>query len=119
MNRNNSAPRRWIVSLLRAELRYTQRREAFHHCDLSPARIRGTSPDRVSTLPPPITISTIYINGDILTGAHLLPDDPSPFSARVSAIAISEDGRIAASGDNSSVLLRKTDNTKVIDLNGA
>ncbi|WP_035349287.1 amidohydrolase [Edaphobacter aggregans] len=70
-------------------------------------------------IPPPLTISTIYINGNILTGAHLRPDDPSPTPARVSAIAIGGSGAITAVGEDSAVLFRKTANTKIIDLHGA
>jgi hypothetical protein len=62
--------------------------------------------------------TVIYIHGDILTGAHLRPNDPSPTPARVTALAIA-DGRILAAGTDADILKTKTAQTKVIDLHGA
>jgi predicted amidohydrolase YtcJ len=61
---------------------------------------------------------TIYIHGNILTGTHLQPGDPSRTPARVTAIAIAS-GKIQAAGTDASILKQKGPNTKVIDLNGA
>src|SRR5271168_892547 len=61
---------------------------------------------------------TIFIHGNILTGAHLRPGDPSPTPAKVTAIAIAN-GRILAAGTDADLLKLKGPNTKVIDLNGA
>jgi predicted amidohydrolase YtcJ len=61
---------------------------------------------------------TIYIHGNILTGAHLRPNDPSPTPAKVTALAIAE-GKILAAGTDADVLKTKTPQTKIIDLNGA
>ena len=65
--------------------------------------------------PPP---ETIFLHGNILTGAHLRPNDPSPTPAKVSAIAITN-GKILAAGTDAEVLKLRTPKTKVIDLNGA
>jgi predicted amidohydrolase YtcJ len=61
---------------------------------------------------------TIYIRGDILTGAHLRSNDPSPTAAKVTALAIA-DGKILAAGTDADILKIKTPETKIIDLNGA
>ena len=61
---------------------------------------------------------TIYLHGDILTGAHLQPTDPSPTPARVTAIAVSK-GIITAVGSDAAILKLKSPATKVVDLNGA
>jgi predicted amidohydrolase YtcJ len=61
---------------------------------------------------------TIYIHGNILTGAHLRPNDPSPTPAKVTALAIA-DGKILAAGTDADVLKTKSPQTKIIDLNGA
>ena len=60
----------------------------------------------------------LYIHGDILTGAHLRPGDPSATPARVTAVAIAK-GRILAFGSDTEMLKLKTESTKVVDLNGA
>jgi hypothetical protein len=61
---------------------------------------------------------TIYIHGNILTGAHLRPNDPSAIPAKVTALAIA-DGKILAAGTDADILKTKTPQTKIIDLNGA
>ena len=62
--------------------------------------------------------TTIYIHGNILTGAHLRADDTSDTPAKVTAIAIAN-GKILAVGDDATIQALKSPNTKVIDLNGA
>ncbi|WP_260739200.1 amidohydrolase [Tunturiibacter lichenicola] len=64
------------------------------------------------------TADTIYIHGNILTGTHLRPNDPSPTPEKVAALAIA-DGKILAAGSDSTILKLKTPKTKVIDLHGA
>ncbi|HKO18084.1 MAG TPA: amidohydrolase [Acidobacteriaceae bacterium] len=61
---------------------------------------------------------TLYIHGDIFTGAHLLTSDTSPTAARVSALAVSH-GSITAAGSDADILKLKTPQTRVIDLHGA
>jgi predicted amidohydrolase YtcJ len=61
---------------------------------------------------------TLYIHGNILTGAHLKPSDPSPTPTRVTALAISN-GTILAAGTDAEILKLKSPQTKVIDLQGA
>jgi predicted amidohydrolase YtcJ len=61
---------------------------------------------------------TIFVHGNILTGAHLRPSDSSETPARVTAIAIAN-GKIVAAGADASILKLKSPKTKVIDLNGA
>ena len=64
------------------------------------------------------TADTIYLHGDILTGAHLRPGDLSPTPARVTAIAVAN-GKILAAGTDSAVLHYKGPQSKLIDLHGA
>ena len=61
---------------------------------------------------------TIYLHGNILTGAHLRPDDPSPTPAKVQALAIAN-GRILATGTDTEILRLKVPKTKIVDLHGA
>ena len=61
---------------------------------------------------------TIYLHGNILTGAHLRSSDPSPTPATVTAIAITN-GKILAAGTDAELLKLKGPKTKVIDLQGA
>jgi len=61
---------------------------------------------------------TIFLHGNILTGTHLRPEDPSPTPAGVTAIAIAN-GKIVAAGTDAGVLKLKGPNTKVVDLKGA
>ncbi|WP_174240930.1 amidohydrolase [Granulicella sp. S190] len=69
------------------------------------AQAQGTPPD------------TIYIHGNILTGAHLRSKDPSPTPAKVQALAIA-DGKILAVGTDEAVLKLKAPKTHIIDLHG-
>ncbi|HEY5380843.1 MAG TPA: amidohydrolase [Acidobacteriaceae bacterium] len=59
----------------------------------------------------------IFLHGDILTGAHLKPNDPDPTPARVHALAI-RDGRITAAGGDAQILALKGPHTEIIDLHG-
>jgi len=68
--------------------------------------------------PTPAGLDTLYIHGNILTGAHLKLSDPSSIPARVTAIAISR-GTITAVGTDAKILKLKSPQTKVIDLHGA
>ena len=61
---------------------------------------------------------TIFLHGNILTGAHLRPDDPSPTPAKVTAIAVGN-GKIIAAGTDADLLKLKGPKTQVIDLQGA
>jgi hypothetical protein len=61
---------------------------------------------------------TIYSHGNILTGAHLRPDDSSATPAKVTALAIAN-GKILAAGTDAAILKLKGSKTKVIDLHGA
>jgi predicted amidohydrolase YtcJ len=61
---------------------------------------------------------TILIHGNILTGAHLRPNDPSPTPSKVTAIAIT-DGTIQAVGSDANILKLKGPKTKILDLHGA
>ncbi|MBB5059460.1 hypothetical protein HDF16_004186 [Granulicella aggregans] len=63
-------------------------------------------------------VETIFVHGDILTGAHLKKSDSSVTPGRVTALAIAG-GRIVAVGSDDQVLKLKGESTKVIDLNGA
>lgn len=72
----------------------------------------------ISQAPLSVQADTIYIHGDILTGAHLRKDDVSSTPQRVTAVAIA-DGKIIAIGSDKQMLERKTPSTKVIDLGGA
>jgi hypothetical protein len=58
---------------------------------------------------------TIFLHGNILTGAHLKPNDPDPTPARVHALAL-RDGRITAVGDDAQILALQGPQTKIIDL---
>ena len=68
--------------------------------------------------PAPAPPDTLYIHGDILTGAHLKSSDPSTTPARVTAIAVAH-GTITAIGTDAEILKLKSPATKVIDLQGA
>jgi predicted amidohydrolase YtcJ len=60
----------------------------------------------------------IYSHGEILTGAHLRPNDPSLSPAHVAAVAIAQ-GKILAIGTDAEILKLKGPKTRVIDLHGA
>ena len=61
---------------------------------------------------------TIYLHGNILTGTHLRPGDPSPTPARVTALAV-DGGKVQAAGSDTAVLKLKGPKTRIVDLNGA
>jgi predicted amidohydrolase YtcJ len=61
---------------------------------------------------------TIFVHGNILTGTHLRPNDPSTTPAKVTAVAIAN-GKILAAGTDADLLKLKGPKTKVIDLQGA
>ena len=61
---------------------------------------------------------TLYIHGEILTGAHLKVGDPSPTPARVHAMAVSA-GHVVALGNDTEMLARKDRGSKIVDLQGA
>jgi predicted amidohydrolase YtcJ len=60
----------------------------------------------------------LFVHGNILTGAHLKPDDPDPVPERVTALAVVR-GTIVAAGTDAEILKYKRSATKVIDLQGA
>ena len=62
--------------------------------------------------------STIYIHGNVLTGAHLQPSDSSATPNRVSAIAVTN-STIVAVGSDAELLKIKGPRTQVVDLDGA
>jgi predicted amidohydrolase YtcJ len=66
--------------------------------------------------------TTIYIHGNILTGAHLRPaqtyPDPSPTPARVTALAVTNSTIVAAGSDEALLKLRGP-HTQLVDLAGA
>jgi predicted amidohydrolase YtcJ len=68
--------------------------------------------------PAPAAPDTLYIHGDILTGAHLKPSDKSATPARVTALAVAH-GTITAVGTDAEILKLKSPQTKVVDLQGA
>jgi predicted amidohydrolase YtcJ len=61
---------------------------------------------------------TIFFHGNVLTGTHLRPNDPSSTPATVSAIAIAN-GKVLAAGTDADLLKLKGPKTKIIDLHGA
>ena len=67
---------------------------------------------------PDISPNTIYLHGNILTGAHLQPNDPSPTPAQVTAIAVTN-STIVAVGSDQELLKLRGPHTQVIDLAGA
>jgi predicted amidohydrolase YtcJ len=73
---------------------------------LSQASVLDTSP------------TTIYVNGNILTGAHLQSSDTSPTPARVTAIAVLN-STVDAVGSDEEIMKLRGPNTQVVDLHGA
>jgi predicted amidohydrolase YtcJ len=71
-----------------------------------------------AALAQPPAPDTLYVHGNILTGAHLKPSDQSATPARVTAIAVAH-GTITAVGSDADILKLKSSQTRVIDLNGA
>jgi predicted amidohydrolase YtcJ len=61
---------------------------------------------------------TIYLHGNILTGAHLRPNDPAPTPAKVTALAVAN-GKIVAVGPDAAILKLKGPKTNLVDLHGA
>src|SRR5580704_16551744 len=61
---------------------------------------------------------TLFVHGDILTGAHLTAEDTDPIAARVTALAVAH-GLIVAAGTDAEILKLKTASTQVVDLHGA
>ena len=66
----------------------------------------------------PSPADTIYLHGNILTGAHLQQDDSSPTPARVTALAITA-GRIIAAGTDAAIRPYRGPHTTVVDLHHA
>jgi predicted amidohydrolase YtcJ len=62
--------------------------------------------------------NTLYLHGNILTGAHLRPNDPSPTPARVTALAVTNSSVVAVGSDDEILKLRGP-HTQVVDLAGA
>jgi len=62
--------------------------------------------------------TTIYVHGNILTGAHLQPSDASAAPARVSAIAVTN-STIVAVGSDEDLLKLRGPHTQIVDLAGA
>ncbi len=62
--------------------------------------------------------NTLFLHGNILTGAHLRASDPSATPARVSALAVTN-STIVAVGSDADILKLKGPHTEVIDLHGA
>lgn len=70
------------------------------------ARAQDTSPN------------TLFVHGNILTGAHLRPNNPSPTPDRVQAIAVTN-STIVAVGTDEEMLQLKGPHTQIVDLHGA
>jgi predicted amidohydrolase YtcJ len=64
------------------------------------------------------TADIIYIRGNILTGTHLRPNDPSTVPPEVTALAIAN-GKIIAAGADADLMKLQGPQTRIIDLNGA
>ncbi len=62
--------------------------------------------------------NTIFVHGDILTGAHLKTADASHTPARVSAMAVTN-ATIVAIGSDAEMLKLRGPHTQVVDLGGA
>lgn len=73
---------------------------------ITPALAQDAAPD------------VIYLNGNILTGSHLLPSDASPVPARVIALAVTN-SYIVAVGTGADLLKLRDPHTEVIDLGNA
>ncbi len=82
---------------------------------LTAAALAAQSLNTQTPVSPP---DTIYLHGNILTGAHLRPDDTSATPARVAALAISH-GHIVAVGTDAAILRHKAPQTRIVDLHGA
>ena len=73
---------------------------------LASATAQDTAPD------------TIFLHGNILTGAHLRDADPSSTPARVTALAVTR-STIVAVGQDDAVLKLRGPKTQLVDLHGA
>lgn len=73
------------------------------------------APKATSADQPP---DTLFLHGNILTGAHLRADDPSPTPDRVSALAVSH-GMVIAIGADTEISRLKGPRTRIVDLHGA
>ncbi len=62
--------------------------------------------------------NTIYVHGDILTGAHLKVDERSATPARVTAMAVTN-STIVGVGSDEEMLSLRGEHTQVVDLGGA
>jgi predicted amidohydrolase YtcJ len=62
--------------------------------------------------------NTLYLHGNILTGAHLRPNDQSPTPPRVQALAVTN-STIVAVGTDDEILKLRGPHTQIVDLHGA
>jgi predicted amidohydrolase YtcJ len=62
--------------------------------------------------------NTLFIHGNILTGAHLRAGDPSATPARVTALAVTN-STIVAVGSDEALLKLRGPHTQVVDLHGS
>lgn len=62
--------------------------------------------------------NTLFLHGNIMTGAHLRANDTSPTAARVQALAVTN-STITAVGTDEQLLKLKGPHTQVVDLHGA
>jgi predicted amidohydrolase YtcJ len=62
--------------------------------------------------------NTLYLHGNILTGAHLRPNDQSPTPPRVQALAVTN-STIVAVGTDDEILKLRGPHTPIVDLHGA
>jgi predicted amidohydrolase YtcJ len=60
----------------------------------------------------------LFVHGNILTGAHLRKDDPSPTPAYVTALAVTN-STIVAVGSDQQILALRGPHSQVVDLGGA
>ncbi len=65
-----------------------------------------------------ISPNTIYVHGNILTGAHLVESDTSTTPARVTAMAVTN-STITAIGTDAEIMKLRGSRTQVVDLGGA
>ena len=81
---------------------------------LTPFAVAQTGPSAAAAHP----ADTLFLHGNILTGAHLRPGDPSPTPELVTAIAVSG-GIITAVGSDAEIEKLRSAGTRVVDLHGA
>jgi predicted amidohydrolase YtcJ len=87
-----------------------------HIFSLFLALAAATAP--VSTPAQDTSPNTLYVHGNILTGAHLQPSDSSATPARVTAIAVTN-STIVAVGTDAEMMKLRGPHTQVVDLAGA